>query len=107
MEKQVLVTGATGLIGSYLLRDLTLAGHAPCVVVRPSRSESAVARVEQIMQFWDERCGRRLPRPRVLTGEVTTTGLGLTAEDRAWVARHCDRVLHNAAILDFYGPDRT
>lgn len=107
MKKYTLVTGVTGLIGSYLLRDLTNAGHNLCVVVRPSKRESAAERVEAIMRMWDEQSQGRLPRPRVVEGEVTQPALGLSADDRSWIARHCDRVLHNAAILDFYGPDRS
>ncbi len=35
--RQVLITGATGLLGSYLVRDLLLAGENPVVLVRPAR----------------------------------------------------------------------
>ena len=38
-----LLTGATGLLGRYLLRDLTLADVPLAVVVRPTRFESARA----------------------------------------------------------------
>ena len=107
MKHCTLLTGATGLIGRYLLRDLTLAGESLCVVARPSKRELAVDRIEAIMQMWDRTLGRKLPRPRVVEGEVTQPGLGLSDEDRAWVSRHCSRILHNAAILDFYGPDRS
>jgi len=107
MKHCTLLTGATGLIGRYLLRDLTLAGEPICVLARPSKRNPAAERVEAIMQLWDQYVGRRLPRPRVVEGEVTQEGLGLSDEDRSWVARHCTKVLHNAAILDFYGPDRT
>ena len=41
-----LLTGATGLLGSYLLRDSLLAGRRMAVLVRPSKSESAVQRIE-------------------------------------------------------------
>jgi len=106
MNNCTLVTGATGLIGRYLLRDLTLAEHPLCVVVRPTRSESPVDRIEAIMQMWDAEAGYRLPRPHVVSGDVTSAGLGLSAEDRTWVGRHCDKILHNAASLEFHGSDR-
>lgn len=107
MRQHTLLTGATGLIGRYLIRDLILAGESLCIVARPSKRETVAARLESIMHMWDRALNRRLPRPRVIEGEVTQAGLGLNDDDRLWVSRHCNKVLHNAAILDFYGPDRT
>ena len=44
-----LLTGATGLLGSYLLRDGLLAGHRMALLVRPSGSASARERVEDVL----------------------------------------------------------
>ena len=43
------LTGATGLLGRYLIRDLTLAGVPIAVLVRPTRKASAQHRVENVM----------------------------------------------------------
>ena len=45
-----LLTGATGLLGSYLLRDFLLAGRRVAVLVRPAKRESARQRVENLLQ---------------------------------------------------------
>ena len=105
-SKYTLLTGATGLIGRYLLRDLLSVGENLCVLVRPGKKESAAQRVEQILQMWEADLGRSLPRPHVIAGEVTQPGLGLSAEARNWVATNCSSVLHNTAIREFYGSDR-
>ena len=42
----ILLTGATGLLGRYLLRDLLQAGHAVTVLARESHSAGARERVE-------------------------------------------------------------
>lgn len=105
-EKSILLTGATGLIGRYLMKDLLLAGKSLCVLARPSKKESAEKRIEDIIRFWEKQLHCAFPRPHVVAGEVTETGLGLSSEARKWVAEHCDRVLHNAAILEFHGSDR-
>ena len=56
------------------------------VLVRDSRQERAAERIAQIVAFWSERLGRKLPTPIVLTGDLGQVGLGLTAADRRWLA---------------------
>lgn len=89
MKDYALVTGATGLLGRYLMRDLLLADARLAVLVRPSRKASARHRVENVMCYWDRELGRTLPRPVVLEGEITEPDLGLDARDIRWVAEHC------------------
>ncbi|MFN0053175.1 MAG: SDR family oxidoreductase [Planctomycetales bacterium] len=95
------LTGATGLLGRYLIRDLTLAGVSVAVLVRPSRRATVQHRVENVMCFWDQQVGRALPRPVVLEGDITEPDLGLDARSMRWVAENCDAMLHNAASLSF------
>ena len=104
--KSLLLTGATGLLGSYLIRDLLLDGRNLAVVVRRSRKQSAAARVEAIVVHWEETLGKRLPRPVVLEGDLTLPLCGLDADAHRWVASHCDEVLNNAASLTFRGSNR-
>lgn len=106
MSKYTLLTGATGLVGRYLVRDLLLAGKRLAVVIRASRKESVVERMEGILQKWEADLGHLLPRPVCLEGDVCEEGLGLSKANKRWVAAHCNRVIHNAAILEFHGADR-
>ena len=101
-----LLTGATGLVGRYLVRDLLLNGHELAVVVRPSRRQSPRERMEEILQHWERELGRALPRPIVLAGDIAEPSFGLSAEDSEWVRKNCDAIIHSAAILEFYGKDR-
>src|SRR5690606_31287234 len=101
MDGVVLLTGATGLLGRYLLRDLLARGQQIAVVVRGNERMSADARVAALMAAWEQRGFASLPAPKVLTGDITSPTLGLSDEDKAWVAEHCDMVLHNAASLSF------
>jgi thioester reductase-like protein len=107
VSKYTLLTGATGLVGRYLVRDLTLAGNRLALVVRPSQKQRAVERVESILQMWEKQLGAPLTRPVCLEGDVSEEGLGLRQASRDWIAEHCDSVLHNAAVLTFHGADRT
>ena len=101
----LLLTGATGLLGRYLIRDLTLARQPLAVVVRASRRESAAQRIETAMVHWEQQLGRELVRPIVLSGDITQPLLGLSQEDQHWVAANCDRMLHSAASLTFYADE--
>ncbi len=107
MSKYLLFTGATGLVGRYLLRDFLSRGERLAVLVRPSKKETAAERIEGILQYWEAELGRSLPRPIILEGDVTQAGLGLDRASRRWVMERCGRVLHNAAVLTFTGADRS
>ncbi len=99
--KYVLLTGSTGLVGRYLMRDL-LANDLPVAVVcRSNRVESATQRVEAVMARWEGLSGRSLRRPVVLEGDLRQPLLGLDAQGQAWVQANCDVVLHNAASMMF------
>jgi len=102
----LLLTGGTGLLGSYVIRDLLLDGCGIAVIVRRERRAAADARVEAIVRFWEDQLGKRLPRPKVLEGDLNAPFCGLDADAIRWVADNCEAVLHNAASLTFRGPDR-
>ncbi len=102
-QPYTLLTGATGLLGQYLLRDLLLQGHRIAVVVRNAGRAPAAARVERILQRFESELGRYLPRPIVLTGDIHQPGLGLDPNDRQFVADYCSSLIHNAAVLKFHG----
>lgn len=97
----ILFTGATGLLGGYLLRDLFAHNHRLAVVVRHSRLASAQTRIETLLAYWERIAGHALPRPIVLVGDISEPRLGFDEKTLDWIARNCDAVLHNAASLSF------
>ncbi|MFM7846518.1 MAG: SDR family oxidoreductase [Planctomycetota bacterium] len=97
----VLMTGGTGLLGEYLLRDLAVRNRPLALIARSNREGSARDRVEQLFCRWENELSRALPRPVVVEGDLTRPALGLTDSDCAWLSRHCDSWLHNAASLTF------
>ena len=101
-----LITGATGLVGRYVVRDLLLNGHQLAVVVRPSKKSDPRKRMEEILQYWESQLGRPLPRPVVLAGDIAEPGFAMSDTDQEWVRENVDKIIHSAAILEFYGSDR-
>ena len=96
-----LLTGGTGLLGCYLLRDCQQAGLRFAVLARSSPLEPARQRVEGLMTRWEKLLGYALPRPVVLEGDICEPNLGLSPEQVQWVARNCRGVIHSAASLTF------
>jgi thioester reductase-like protein len=101
-KRALLLTGATGFLGRYLLRELLLAGASVAVVVRDSLRERAEDRVAALTAFWQDALGVTLPAPVVLTGDLRCDNVGLGVTDRRWVARNVRAVVHAAANLSFH-----
>lgn len=96
-----LLTGATGLLGRYLLRYLLPREVPLAVLVRGNRAATARQRLETVITDLEGQLGYALPRPVLLNGDLNSPSLGLTAETRAWMRRNVRGVLHNAASLTF------
>jgi thioester reductase-like protein len=101
-----LLTGATGLLGQYILRDLLRAGQPVAVLVRPTKKASARERVDSLLQRFDRETESGLPRPVVLSGDISDSSLRLSREDLEFVESRCSRLIHNAAVLQFQGESR-
>ena len=71
----LLLTGATGLLGRSLLRDLSWAGVRLAVLVRPNRAASAAERVDDLLSDWLEIAGEQIAVPVVLEGDISSTRL--------------------------------
>jgi thioester reductase-like protein len=100
-DSYLLLTGATGLLGRSLLRDLAAAGRRIAVVVRRGKVGSAADRVDELLDDWREVAGADVDFPVVLEGDLAVEGLGLSADERAWIATHVGEVVHSAASLSF------
>jgi len=79
-----LVTGGTGFIGRYLLRELDRRGQPIHVLVRPR----SVARLQAL----------GLQNARPLIGDITRSGLGVAAGELSGL--HHAEVFHLAAVYD-------
>ena len=99
--REVLLTGATGFIGCFLLRDL-LQQHADLVVhcvVRADNAKHGFERLRDTLQraeVWDEEFA---PRIRVVVGDITEIRFGLSEADFADLCQRIDAVYHFAAEI--------
>ncbi|WP_144996028.1 SDR family oxidoreductase [Polystyrenella longa] len=101
----LLLSGASGLLGTYLMHDLMGRGVKLAVLVRSNRMASAAQRVETQLAFWEKQLGHTLPRPVILEGDLSSSTLNMSEADLKWVENNCKAFMHNAASLTFYAKD--
>ena len=97
--KEVFLTGATGFVGRFLLRDLLQQDKSRVVhcLVRATDADQGFERVCGAMQqagIWDESFGLRL---RVWAGDLVENRFGLAPSDFAGLCQQIDAVYHVAA----------
>ncbi|MCA9055173.1 MAG: SDR family oxidoreductase [Planctomycetaceae bacterium] len=97
----LLLTGATGLLGRYMMRDLLTKGASLAVLVRKSRKYAPWERIEAAMRTWERELGRSLPRPVVLSGDISAGDFTLPKDELTWARENCTGLIHNAASLSF------
>ncbi|MFF3326343.1 thioester reductase domain-containing protein [Streptomyces sp. NPDC002889] len=101
--RRILLTGATGFLGSHMLLDLLRHSdaHVHCLV-RAADEEAAVARLGQALQSyelpWSSEIRRRVT---VLPGDIRRPHLGLSDDLWNTLAHELDSVVGVAAAVDF------
>jgi thioester reductase-like protein len=101
--RRVLLTGATGFLGSHMLLDLLRHSdaHVYCLV-RAADEEAAVARLGKALRSyhlpWSSEVRRRIT---VLPGDIRHPHLGLSDELWNTLAHELDSVVGVAAAVDF------
>ncbi|MFH9727802.1 thioester reductase domain-containing protein [Streptomyces sp. NPDC017254] len=103
--RHVLLTGATGFLGAFLLRDLMRSTTATIhCLVRGADQDEARKRLRTNMEWyrlWDEVDESRL---RLVLGDLAEERLGLTEEHFDALARTVDAVYHNGARVHWLHP---
>ncbi|MCG3128485.1 MAG: hypothetical protein CHACPFDD_03374 [Phycisphaerae bacterium] len=97
-QSNILLTGATGLLGGELLPRLLARGHRVWTLVRPRNGRDPAARIAQRLA----RSGLHSARSATaVAGDVTQPGLGLSAADSGELRAELDLIIHAAAELSF------
>ena len=112
--QQVLLTGATGFIGSLLLRELLLHRHSlsisggVIVIVRSKRGKSARERIDRLLSqsmfdFLSE--SERQSLVHVMEGNVAWPDCGMPSDEiKSLCERNISHVFHCAAAVSFSQP---
>ncbi|MEV4018296.1 thioester reductase domain-containing protein [Nonomuraea angiospora] len=103
--RHVLLTGATGFLGAFLLRELLdrTDAHVWCLI-RADGDHHAAARLREAMRrylIWDDLSAERVTP---VVGDLTAPSLGLTPARWAELAERIDAVQHAGAQVGHAAP---
>ena len=99
MKDGILLTGATGALGSMLLQRFCREGRDVICLVRAADHDAARARVEAIVGKHDN--------VKALRGDITEPRCGLTDDDFKFLAGRVGRVLNCAGSISFHDQNAT
>ncbi|MEG4083311.1 amino acid adenylation domain-containing protein [Microcoleus sp. POL10_C6] len=101
----IFLTGATGFLGAFLLRDLLQQTQAEIYcLVRSADAESAKKRIQSSLEsylIWDESSSARIIP---IAGDLSQPLLGLSEEQFQVLASKIDVIYHNGAFVKFTYP---
>ncbi len=93
---RILLTGATGTIGSILLPLLIKKGHKITCIIRPKKNQKPFDRLISLLSEYPE-----LKGITVMSGDVTKPFSGLSDTDLSSLNGKIDKILHCAASIKF------
>lgn len=104
-QRQVLLTGATGFIGAFLLRELLERTDARIFcLVRCAEPVAGLKRLRETLEallLWDEQVRSRVV---VVSGDLAQPRLGLSMEEFARLADEIDTIYHSGAWVNALYP---
>src|SRR5690606_20826909 len=105
----VFLTGATGFLGAFLLRELFNRPYVKKVIahVRAASVEKALDRLQASCEAYGVWQDDWKPRLEAVTGELGAARLGLSAETWKRVAEETNIVIHNGAQVHWVYPYST
>lgn len=100
--RTIFLTGATGLVGSYLLKIFLQKHHRVYALARSRDDKTAQERVLKRLAFWGSRAA--LGNLVILEGDITKARLGLDAPIFRGLTKEIEEIYHCAAIVNLKWP---
>ncbi|MEE7627788.1 amino acid adenylation domain-containing protein [Methylobacter sp. Wu8] len=106
--ENILLTGATGYVGCYLLREMLKEGKRKITaLVRGTDHAASRDRLHQVLaHYFGPKTGEELayhPRLQVLSSDLSRPSLGLSQDQWTWLATRTQAIFHCAANVKHYG----
>ncbi|MFH0858712.1 MAG: SDR family oxidoreductase [Candidatus Omnitrophota bacterium] len=105
IKPSIFLTGATGLVGSYLLKLFLEKNHKVYALARGKNEKTAKERIIEVLKFWDKNILKnKIKNLRVIEGDVAENNLGLDKISRKTLTQEIKEIFHSAAITDLHRP---
>lgn len=101
IPSRILLTGATGFLGAYLLDALLRETTAQIICLLRPHGMDPCARVLDALTRYALDTSELPDRVRCVTADLAADGLGLTASTRAELSESVDTIFHAAADVDW------
>ncbi|AEV69224.1 thioester reductase domain-containing protein [Acetivibrio clariflavus] len=104
--ENILLTGATGFLGSYLLRDLLINTDSVIyILIRGKDYEEAKRKCESKFSYYfdEDLIAKYNERVVIVNGDLRYDRFGLDIELYDKLSRKIDCIIHSAAIVKHYG----
>ena len=106
-KRAVFITGATGFLGSYLLKLFLENGNKAYALARSKADKSARERIIDMLHFWDGAIPDKgyLKHLEVVEGDIIFPGLGMRPEsDIKRIISEVEIIFHSAALAELRTP---
>jgi thioester reductase-like protein len=105
MPERILLTGATGFLGAFLLRGILDCTDADVVcLVRAASQAQAEQRIRNNLSGYGLKTGDLRSRVRVMRGDLEKLLLGLGGQTFGELAEQVDTIIHNGARVNLMDP---
>jgi amino acid adenylation domain-containing protein/thioester reductase-like protein len=103
--KRLFLTGATGFLGLYLLRDLLRYSSATVVcLIRCKTPQQGFERLKYIISNYRLTADIDLGRVEICSGDLAMPFLGLTEKEHKVLTKQIDAIYHCGATVNFIAP---
>lgn len=101
-KRVIFLTGATGFLGSYLLKIFLENGHKVYVLARSKKEKSAKERIDYVLNFWNDKAKRN--NFTVIEGDICKPDLGLDSQTQDLLKKEINEIYHLAAVTNLNWP---
>lgn len=103
-KKTIFLTGATGLVGSYLLKTLLNYNYNVIALARSKNKKKAKERVFEMLAFWNRGHLKRINNLEIFEGDITKYNFGINEQDLVRLKEKTEEIIHCAAITSYKWP---